>query len=138
MFLYKLVATNFSEVQKLASLHLTFDYSWILEDLTYGIHKLDLIRFKQISTLNHCLSEDSTYGLHGIHKLDLRTSKQISTLESLSFRWIAAKPMLFKRFDVIPHEAKLVAPQMMEIIPWINSSFMQVIKDYPERVSTTL
>jgi len=40
--------------------------------------------------------------------------------------------MLLQSFNVISHKGKLVAPQMIKIVPGINTSLMQVIKIEPE------
>ena len=54
-------------------------------------------------------------------------------LKSASFpsSRIPTKPMFLQSFNVISHKCKLVAPKMVEIVPRINTSLMQVIKIEP-------
>lgn len=39
--------------------------------------------------------------------------------------------MLLQCINVISHEGKFVASKMIKIVPCIDASFMQVIKNYP-------
>lgn len=40
--------------------------------------------------------------------------------------------MFLQGFDIVSHEAKLVATKMIEVIPCVNPSFVQVIKNYSD------
>lgn len=42
--------------------------------------------------------------------------------------------MLLERINVISHEGKFVASKMIKIVPCIDPSFMQVIKNYPHPI----
>lgn len=57
---------------------------------------------------------------------------------SLPSSWIPTKPMFLQSFNVISHKGKLVTPQMIKIVPWINTSLMQVIKIEPEPANSTI
>lgn len=44
--------------------------------------------------------------------------------------------MFLQGSDVISHEAKLVASKMIEVVPCVNPSFVQVVENYSDKGST--
>lgn len=49
-----------------------------------------------------------------------------------SRRGISPESILVESVDITSHEAEFVAPQLIQVIPWIDPSLMQVIKKNPE------
>lgn len=49
--------------------------------------------------------------------------------------WIPAKSMLLQCLDIISQKGEFVTSKLIEVVPWIYTSFMQIIKDYPETSS---